>query len=62
METGLPCIIREVMPGEGTIDLKLISSAGAAAGRGYDGLFRAFEELGRVQKAVSYLKRLAEEG
>ncbi len=62
METGLPCIIREVMPGEGTIDLKLVLQLAQRLGEDmtvYSEHLKSWEEY---KKAVSYLKRLAEEG
>lgn len=60
MDNALPCTIREVMPGEGTIDLRLVLHLAKKLGKDMTVYAEHLDSWKEYKKATAYLRRLAE--
>ena len=58
LEEGLPCVIREVMPGKGTLDLKLVMQAAKKLGRDMTVYAEHLKDAGEYEEAVRYLRHV----
>ncbi len=56
MDRELPCVIREVMPGQGTIDLRLVLKLAGELGENITGYAEHLNSCGEYKKALEYLK------
>lgn len=61
MDKTLPCTIREVMPGEGTIDLRLVLSLTKQLGKDMTVYAEHLKSWKDYEKATAYLRKIAEE-
>ncbi len=57
MERSLPCVIREVMPGQGSIDLRLVLKLIDKLGENMTGYAEHLNSYEKYKKALEYLKR-----
>lgn len=58
LEEGLPCVIREVMPGRGGIDLKLVMHLASRLGRNMTVYAEHLKNIQEYEEAVRYLRRM----
>ena len=58
LEEGLPCVIREVMPGKGTLDLKLVMQSAKKLGRDMTVYAEHLKDAGEYEEAVRYLRHV----
>lgn len=59
METGLPCIIREVLPGQGTLDLRLVMKLAGELGADMTVYAEHLNDWKDYRAATQHLRRMA---
>lgn len=59
LEDGLPCILREVMPGKGTLDLRLVMQLAGGLGRDMTVYAEHLKSAWEYEEAVRYLRSAA---